>query len=103
MAYLHKLFPQKSNYQRNEIVFQLFFFLFQILYMEWARPCTWFKKQPLWLIKRYFGDKVGLYFAWLGFYTTMLIPPAIAGVLVVLYGLLTVDSDNNHPRYAVYF
>ena len=70
--------------------------------MEWARPCTWFKKQPLWLIKRYFGDKVGLYFAWLGFYTTMLIPPAIAGVLVVLYGLLTVDSDNNHPRYAVF-
>ena len=79
-----------------------FFLLFQILYMEWARPCTWFKKQPLWLIKRYFGDKVGLYFAWLGFYTTMLIPPAIAGVLVVLYGLLTVDSDNNHPRYAVF-
>jgi len=44
--------------------------------LEWARFGKWNKKQPLWLIKRYFGDKIGLYFAWLGFYTMMLIPAA---------------------------
>ena len=37
--------------------------------MEWATLRTWYKKQPLWLIKNYFGVKIGLYFAWLGFYT----------------------------------
>ncbi len=44
-------------------------FYFQLLYMEWATPKKWYKKQPLWLIKNYFGVKIGLYFAWLGFYT----------------------------------
>ncbi|OWZ01329.1 hypothetical protein PHMEG_00027307, partial [Phytophthora megakarya] len=38
--------------------------------------------QPLWDIKDYFGEKVGLYFAWLGHYTTWLIGPAIIGGLL---------------------
>ncbi|PSN52662.1 hypothetical protein C0J52_06028 [Blattella germanica] len=49
----------------------------RLLYTEWARPSKWYKKQPLWLIKKYFGEKIGLYFAWLGFYTKMLIPASI--------------------------
>ncbi|KAK8764116.1 hypothetical protein V5799_033273 [Amblyomma americanum] len=36
---------------------------------------------------RYFGEKVGLYFAWIGFYTTMLILPAFVGIFTSLYGL----------------
>ena len=56
-----------------------------------------YKKQPLWLIKRYFGDKIGLYFAWLGFYTQMLILPAGLGLLVFLYGLVTMDTPLNQP------
>lgn len=47
--------------------------------------------------RKYFGEKVGLYFAWLGVYTQMLIPAAIVGVLVFLYGCATVDD--NIPRY----
>ncbi|XP_048463259.1 anoctamin-9-like [Rhincodon typus] len=35
----------------------------------------------------YFGERLALYFAWLGWYTTMLIPAAICGVIVFLYGL----------------
>lgn len=47
--------------------------------------------------RKYFGEKVGLYFAWLGVYTQMLIPAAIIGVIVFLYGCATVDD--NIPRY----
>jgi len=71
----------------------------QTLYLEWARPKKWYKKQPLWLIKRYFGDKIGLYFAWLGFYTQMLIPAAICGLVVFCYGLGTLYADWNYPRF----
>lgn len=37
--------------------------------------------------------KIALYYEWLGFYTHMLIPAAIVGFLCVLYGLLTMNSD----------
>uniref|UniRef100_A0A8C1PDM0 Anoctamin n=2 Tax=Cyprinus carpio TaxID=7962 RepID=A0A8C1PDM0_CYPCA len=52
-----------------------------------------YKYQPIGLIRKYFGEKVGLYFAWLGVYTQMLIPAAIVGVIVFLYGCVTVEDN----------
>ncbi|ODN04168.1 Anoctamin-5 [Orchesella cincta] len=69
----------------------------RLLYTEWAHFGNWYKKQPLWLIRRYFGDKVGLYFAWLGFYTAMLIPASVVGILCFLFGVVTVGTDYNTP------
>ncbi|KAL1116216.1 hypothetical protein AAG570_005711 [Ranatra chinensis] len=69
----------------------------QLLYLEWARPGRWYKRQPLWLVRKYFGDKIALYFAWLGFYTQMLIPAALIGFLCFIYGLLSMDSADNVP------
>ena len=41
----------------------------------------------------YFGEKIGLYFAWLGWYTGMLIPAAFVGLCVFFYGILTMNAS----------
>ncbi|XP_041052687.1 anoctamin-9-like isoform X2 [Carcharodon carcharias] len=63
------------------------------LRFEWAEWRCLFKKQPINEIREYFGERIALYFAWLGWYTTLLIPAAISGVLVVLYGLINYESN----------
>ncbi|TRZ00629.1 hypothetical protein DNTS_015389, partial [Danionella cerebrum] len=65
----------------------------KLLYEEWACYSVFYKYQPISLIRKYFGEKIGLYFAWLGVYTQMLIPASVVGVLVFLYGCVTVDDD----------
>ncbi|KAK8402242.1 hypothetical protein O3P69_001391 [Scylla paramamosain] len=54
-------------------------------------------------IKDYFGVKIGLYFAWLGFYTYMLIPASIVGIFCFIYALGTISehapsNDICHPH-----
>lgn len=65
----------------------------KLLYEEWASYRVFYKYQPIDLVRKYFGEKVGLYFAWLGAYTQMLIPASIVGVIVFLYGCATVDEN----------
>ena len=65
----------------------------QVLYGCWARWSKWPKYQPLDNVREYFGEKIAFYFAWLGFYTAWLIPPSVVGVLIFIYGLLTVEQD----------
>uniref|UniRef100_A0A7N8WZY0 Anoctamin n=1 Tax=Mastacembelus armatus TaxID=205130 RepID=A0A7N8WZY0_9TELE len=54
---------------------------------------VFYKYQPIDLVRKYFGEKVGLYFAWLGVYTQLLIPASIVGIIVFGYGVATVDAD----------
>ncbi|CAF1531396.1 unnamed protein product, partial [Adineta steineri] len=51
------------------------------------------------LIRDYFGEKISLYFAWLGLYTTWLIPASFVGVLVFLFGFIYLA--NNRPAQDV--
>uniref|UniRef100_A0A8D3C6T8 Anoctamin n=1 Tax=Scophthalmus maximus TaxID=52904 RepID=A0A8D3C6T8_SCOMX len=67
--------------------------LSQLLYEEWANYGVFYKYQPIGLVRKYFGEKIGLYFAWLGLYTQMLIPASLVGVIVFLYGCATVDDN----------
>uniref|UniRef100_A0A3P8RTU1 Anoctamin n=1 Tax=Amphiprion percula TaxID=161767 RepID=A0A3P8RTU1_AMPPE len=85
-----------SAYPLHDVTFTLFIAFClssQLLYEEWASYSVFYKYQPIGLIRKYFGEKVGLYFAWLGVYTQMLIPAAIVGVIVFLYGCATVDDN----------
>uniref|UniRef100_A0A5F5PZS3 Anoctamin n=1 Tax=Equus caballus TaxID=9796 RepID=A0A5F5PZS3_HORSE len=63
-----------------------------LLYREWAHPRSFYKKQPLDLIRKYYGEKIGIYFAWLGYYTKMLLLAAVVGVACFLYGYINQDN-----------
>uniref|UniRef100_G3ULA8 Anoctamin n=1 Tax=Loxodonta africana TaxID=9785 RepID=G3ULA8_LOXAF len=63
-----------------------------LLYREWAHPRSVYKKQPLDLIRKYYGEKIGIYFAWLGYYTQMLLLAAVVGVACFLYGYFNQDN-----------
>jgi hypothetical protein len=41
--------------------------------------------QPLNFIANYYGEKMGFYFAWLMFYTSWLLIPAIPGIALFIY------------------
>uniref|UniRef100_A0A8D0B957 Anoctamin n=1 Tax=Salvator merianae TaxID=96440 RepID=A0A8D0B957_SALMN len=65
----------------------------QVLYCFWAQWRCWYKYQPLDHIREYFGEKVAIYFAWLGFYTAWLLPAAAVGTLVFLAGLFAMGTN----------
>ncbi|RVE52062.1 hypothetical protein evm_003340 [Chilo suppressalis] len=64
-----------------------------LLYKEWASVSKCINYQPLDYVKDYFGVKIGLYFAWLGFYTHMLVPASIVGLICFIYSAATVYSN----------
>ncbi|XP_036073311.1 anoctamin-9 [Oryzias melastigma] len=61
---------------------------------SWAGWTSVFRKQPYDEIQEYFGAKVALYYLWLGWYTTFLIPAAALGLVVFLFGIA---FFNTHP------
>lgn len=62
------------------------------LYTHWASVRKWYRYQPLDYIKEYFGVKIGLYFAWLGFYTYMLLLASVVGVFCFIYSWSTLKD-----------
>uniref|UniRef100_A0A8C9YE67 Anoctamin n=1 Tax=Sander lucioperca TaxID=283035 RepID=A0A8C9YE67_SANLU len=63
------------------------------LYKHWASFLCFYKEQPLNLIRKYYGEKIGIYFAWLGFYTEMLFFAAVMGLICFTYGVLSYDDN----------
>ena len=58
---------------------------------KWQMP----QHQPFDLIKNYFGEKIGLYFKFLGHYTNWLLLPGLIGLALQLVVLFT--GDFSHP------
>ena len=67
----------------------------QRLQADWASVSCMFRYQPIHAIREYFGEKIALYFSWLGFYTMFLVPAAIVGILCFIYGVVSsLDSPS---------
>lgn len=56
------------------------------LRIKWAK--RFWKSQPLDLVNAYYGERIGVYFAWLGHYTKWLTLPAAVGMGVFVYGVI---------------
>ncbi|XP_043975775.1 anoctamin-7-like isoform X2 [Gambusia affinis] len=65
----------------------------QILNEYWSKWSCWRRYQPLDHIREYFGEKIALYFAWIGFYTAWLLPASLIGTVIFLLGFVLVISD----------
>ncbi|XP_055345444.1 anoctamin-5-like [Paramacrobiotus metropolitanus] len=64
-----------------------------ILYDQWGRFTNWFKIQPIDYVKVYFGERLAFFFAWMEFYTAMLIPPSVVGLACFIYGVASLSND----------
>uniref|UniRef100_A0A3B3Q8R8 Anoctamin n=1 Tax=Paramormyrops kingsleyae TaxID=1676925 RepID=A0A3B3Q8R8_9TELE len=60
---------------------------------RWANWLAFFRWQPMNIIRNYFGEKIALYYLWLGWYTWLLCPAAALGVFLFLYGLALFTSN----------
>ena len=65
----------------------------QTLKKNWGSLLMMHHIQPLEEIRDYYGEKMALYFALLGYYTTMLVFPAVMGVCCFIYGMATYSKD----------
>jgi anoctamin-1 len=63
-----------------------------LLRQEWTALNKLHRYQPLDYIKDYFGVKIALYFAWLGFYTHTLLFASVVGCLCFFYSVLSLPA-----------
>ncbi|KAI7695336.1 Anoctamin-4 [Sarcoptes scabiei] len=63
------------------------------LLKNWASLFCIFQSQQVDKIVDYFGIKIAMYYVWVGFYTLMLIPATIIGLLSFLYGVASLSGD----------
>ncbi|XP_055579000.1 anoctamin-9 [Falco biarmicus] len=67
--------------------------LTEFLRHKWARWRGICRRQPIEKIRCYFGEKVALYFAWLGWYTYLLGVAALVGLVVFVAGITVFSSS----------
>jgi hypothetical protein len=60
---------------------------------NWLRFIQWPWKQAIEDVTNYFGEKIGLYFLWLGHYTSWLVPAAVLG----FFAWVNIADSGNNP------
>ncbi|KAI9597435.1 calcium-activated chloride channel-domain-containing protein [Syncephalis fuscata] len=51
---------------------------------------------PIELVRAYFGEKIALYFVWVGFYTVWLTVPTIIGIVFFIYGIISFVTNKEY-------
>ncbi|KAG0256251.1 Anoctamin-5 [Mortierella polycephala] len=62
------------------------------LRVKWVK--RFWTGQPLDMVNAYYGERIGIYFGWLGHYTKWLTLPAVVGTMVFVYGVINAASLN---------
>lgn len=57
--------------------------------------------QPLNFISNYYGERYGFYFAWLAYYTAMLVPISIIGVIFFVLQIINYNQDGGNLKGAL--
>ncbi|KAG5190771.1 calcium-activated chloride channel-domain-containing protein [Tribonema minus] len=73
----------------------------RLLQRAWFRYVQAPWAQPIQDVKDYYGEKIGLYFLWLGHYTTWLLPASICGILAWI-NVAAAGNDPNVPGTAAF-
>jgi len=63
------------------------------LFQDWAQLGKIGKEQDMQKVRLYFGEKIGMYFAWLGYYNFFLAFAALIGIIPIFYGIATASSN----------
>jgi hypothetical protein len=87
---IHDSFKKEISASWDRYRWKLFFSFITGNYVE--------HMQPLNFITNYYGEKMGFYFAWLSFYTSWLIIPAIPGVILFIYEMVSLYDQYKNKK-----
>lgn len=66
------------------------------LHEYWARYSNWYIISPVDTIQSYYGEEVGLYFAFMTLYTASLAIFSVVGIIGILYGISTLHQSTEN-------
>ncbi|GAU87848.1 hypothetical protein RvY_00644 [Ramazzottius varieornatus] len=94
-----------TKVQRKELINQIYSLHnkedLKVLGAEWLKVSL-LKKQPLGHIRDYFGEHIAVYFAFLGYYTEMLVPATLLGILMFFVQFISTASLQAVAAFAVF-
>ena len=69
---------------------------------EWAKAMT--KPQPLEIVREYFGERIGLFYTWYGYYCTMLWIPGLTGAAMTITQILSfIETGSMENPYVLVY
>lgn len=66
---------------------------------NWASWKNIFKPLDIRAIRNYYGERIGMYFAWLEFYAKWLVFPSLLGIIIGIIAYATGAVTNDHDKF----